>query len=86
MHADFPAVVQAARAAGVSATPIVGQGAFLRALGIEQRAAALGRARPDQADTLARQLARLIEPGEMGALFKAVAIHSPGLDVPGFER
>ena len=85
VHADFPAVVAAARSAGAATTPIRSQAAFLQALGIEARAAALARARPDRAETLARQLARLTSPEEMGVLFKAVAIHTPGLGVPGFD-
>ena len=84
VHADFPAVAAAARAAGAGAA-LTGQGAFLRALGIEARAAALARARPDRADILARQLRRLIDPAEMGALFKALAIHPPGFAPPGFD-
>ncbi len=85
VHADFPAVAAAARAAGAVVSPILGQGAFLRALGIEARAAALGRARPDRAEVVTRQLARLTDPDQMGALFKALAIRSLGLDVPGFQ-
>jgi NADH dehydrogenase [ubiquinone] 1 alpha subcomplex assembly factor 7 len=84
VHADFPAFAAGARAAGAQATAIVTQGDFLRALGVEMRAEALMRGRPDRADALARQLHRLIAPEEMGSLFKAVAIHSPGLDPPGF--
>jgi SAM-dependent MidA family methyltransferase len=84
VHADFPAFAAAARSTGVQTTPIVTQAAFLKALGIEARAAALSHARPNQADTIARQLDRLIGPDQMGTLFKAVAIHSPGLRVPGF--
>lgn len=86
VHADFPAFMSAACANGAAATPIVSQGAFLAGLGVEHRAAALARARPDRAETLARQLARLVEPDQMGQLFKAVAIHSPGLHAPGFEE
>jgi len=78
-------VIAAARAAGAQ-TGLLTQGAFLRRLGIEQRAAALARARPDQADVIARQLARLIEPGQMGDLFKAVCLYGPGgAAPPGFE-
>jgi NADH dehydrogenase [ubiquinone] 1 alpha subcomplex assembly factor 7 len=84
VHADFPAFADAARAARAEATPIVTQGDFLRALGVEARAEALMQARPDQAETLARQLHRLTAPEAMGTLFKAVAIHSPGLAPPGF--
>lgn len=85
VHADFPAFVRAARLAGVEATPIRGQGDFLKRLGIQSRAAALVSAQPDKGEIIARQLARLIDPDQMGTLFKAVAIHSPGLPVPGFE-
>ncbi len=85
VHADFPAFAEAARQAGAGATPIMTQGDFLRALGIDARAAALMRARPDSADKLRRQLGRLIDADQMGDLFKAVAIHSPGLTPPGFE-
>jgi SAM-dependent MidA family methyltransferase len=85
VHADFPAFAAAARGAGAGATAIVEQGEFLRRLGIEQRAAALAAARPDKAGTIGRQLARLVEPDQMGSLFKAVAIHAPGLELPGFE-
>lgn len=84
VHADFPAVIAAARAAGAAATRIAGQGDFLRALGIELRAAALARTRPDQASVIGRQLERLTAPDQMGTLFKAVAIHTPGLEPAGF--
>jgi SAM-dependent MidA family methyltransferase len=85
VHADFPAFAAAARATGVQATPIRTQAAFLEALGIRARAAALAAARPEKADIVMRQLDRLVGANQMGALFKAVAIHSPGLPVPGFE-
>ena len=85
VHADFPAVAAAARSAGVETSPIATQGAFLRALGVEARAMALSRARPDQARTIARQLARLTAPDQMGDLFKVLGVHSPGLPLPGFE-
>jgi SAM-dependent MidA family methyltransferase len=83
VHADFPAVLAAARTAGASAA-LLTQGAFQRRLGIEARAAALQRARPDRADVIARQLDRLIGPHEMGALFKAAAIWA-GPAPPAFE-
>jgi SAM-dependent MidA family methyltransferase len=83
--ADFAAVRFCAETLGAPVTPILTQGEFLRRLGIEQRAAALSRARPDRAEVIGRQLRRLTAPEEMGELFKAVAIHSPGLTVPGFE-
>ena len=86
MWADFPAVLEAAVRAGADVTGCRGQGDFLRALGIEARAAALSAARPDRAQVIGRQLDRLIGPDQMGALFKAAAIFSPrSLVVPGFE-
>ena len=84
VHADFPAAAAAARAAG-AATSLLTQGEFLGRLGVHARAQALARARPDQAPVIARQLARLIAPAEMGTLFKALCIHPPGAAPPGFE-
>ena len=86
VHADFPAVLAAARAAGALAAPILTQGEFLRRLGIEHRAAALARGGGDQARVIARQLDRLTAPDQMGDLFKAACIHAPGLVPPGFEE
>ena len=82
--ADFPAVLSAARAHAATSA-IVPQGVFLQRLGIRERAAALIGARPDRAETIARQLARLTDPDEMGTLFKACAIHPRGFVPPGFE-
>lgn len=84
--ADFPGVLVAAEAAGAATAGPVGQGAFLRRLGIVERAAALARARPDRAETLGRQLERLTAPDQMGTLFKVAAIHHPSLTVPGFDE
>ena len=86
VHADFPAVAAAARGAGAATSAIVGQGAFLRALGLDQRASALCAARPERTAVIARQRLRLVDPGDMGTLFKVLAIHTPGLDPPGFEE
>ena len=82
---DFPAVLEAARDAGARTGAIVTQGDFLRGLGVEARAQALSQARPYQADVVARQLDRLTGPDQMGALFKVVCIHAPGLAPPLFE-
>ncbi|MEQ7156429.1 class I SAM-dependent methyltransferase [Brevundimonas aurifodinae] len=84
--ADFPAVLEAAVQAGADVTGCVGQGEFLRRLGIDTRAERLMSARPDAAPAIRRQLDRLTADDQMGALFKAAAIFSPrSLDVPGFE-
>jgi SAM-dependent MidA family methyltransferase len=86
VHADFPAVAEAARRGGAHAAPILTQGEFLGRIGIYERAEALARRHPDRAEILERQLERLTAPDQMGSLFKALAIHSQGLVPPGFEE
>jgi SAM-dependent MidA family methyltransferase len=86
VHADFPAVAAAARRAGAHTAPILAQGELLGRLGVYERAETLARARPDRAEIVQRQLERLTAPDQMGSLFKALAIHSPGLTPPGFEE
>jgi SAM-dependent MidA family methyltransferase len=85
VHADFRAVRMAVKAVGAKVA-ILPQGEFLRQLGIAERAAALIRAAPDRADTLARQLERLTGDEQMGRLFKVAALFR-GADgpPPGFE-
>ena len=83
VHADFPAVLAAVRAEGCQAA-LLTQGELLRRLGIAARAAALGRARPDGVDVIARQLERLTAPDQMGELFKAAAFWI-GQAPPAFE-
>lgn len=85
VYADFPTVREAARAVGAAATEAIPQGLFLGMLGVQHRAEALKGARPDRADVIDRQLNRLVSPDQMGQLFKAACIHSPGLVPPGFE-
>jgi NADH dehydrogenase [ubiquinone] 1 alpha subcomplex assembly factor 7 len=76
---DFAELARLARAAGLEVAGPLGQGAWLKALGLEHRALALREARPDQKPTIARQLHRLTDETEMGALFKALAVSAPGL-------
>ncbi|PWE16871.1 SAM-dependent methyltransferase [Marinicauda salina] len=83
---DFARLAETARAAGLAVHGPAGQGDFLAGLGIEARAAALAQTRPDRKATIARQLHRLTDPAEMGALFKVMAISSPALpDPPGLS-
>lgn len=84
-HVDFPAFLAAGEAGGARAAPLRSQRALLRVLGIEVRAAALAHATPARADLVERQLHRLLAPEQMGDLFKAACLHSPGLVPPGFE-
>jgi NADH dehydrogenase [ubiquinone] 1 alpha subcomplex assembly factor 7 len=85
-HVDFPALMAAARKGGAASYGIAGQGAFLARLGLPVR---LGRllksAAPRQARDLAQASQRLIDPREMGTLFKVVCIVPAGsAPPPGF--
>ncbi|MEO7654792.1 MAG: SAM-dependent methyltransferase [Sphingomicrobium sp.] len=81
-HVDFDALLKAATKVGPSATALVTQSEWLRALGIDARAAALTFANPDRADAIAAALERLTGAKEMGELFKVVAIHAPDWPEP----
>lgn len=85
VHADFPAVASAAKRAGAHATPILTQAELFGRLGLYDRADALARYHPDRVESLERQVERLTGPDQMGVLFKALAVHAPGLTPPGFE-
>jgi NADH dehydrogenase [ubiquinone] 1 alpha subcomplex assembly factor 7 len=81
-HVDFQIVSEAARDVGAEVTPLAGQGEWLKRLGIEARAAKLASSNPDRADRIQSALTRLTAPDQMGALFKAMAIHAPGWPAP----
>jgi len=87
-HVDFAALGRAVGQAGAAQHGPVTQGAFLRNLGIEARADALCRnATQEQRATIRSGCARLIDPDEMGTLFKAVAwTAAEAAPPPGFER
>ncbi|MEX2648396.1 MAG: SAM-dependent methyltransferase [Alphaproteobacteria bacterium] len=85
---DFGALARAAREAGARAFGPIEQGAFLRALGIEDRASRLSRgATPDQRAAIDAALHRLVVAEAMGCLFKAFVIAHPALAAPaGFAE
>ena len=71
-HVDFAALTAAS---GVASFGPVGQGDFLRRLGLAERAQALKRhAKADQADAIDAASARLIAPDQMGTLFRVLAL------------
>ena len=74
---DFAGLSEVAKVAGARWLGTVEQGAFLSALGIATRAEALARAAPGQGDAVAAALARLIDPGQMGTLFKVMGLAAP---------
>ncbi len=79
---DFAALAETANAAGLATSAAVPQREFLSKLGVEMRAVALIRAKPDAKPVIARQLHRLTDTAEMGELFKAICLSSPGLPDP----
>lgn len=84
-HVDFGTLRQVALENGAAALGPVTQGSLLTELGITLRAERLKAGQPkDRADALDAGMARLIEPGQMGNLFKAMAIATPALEVAGF--
>jgi NADH dehydrogenase [ubiquinone] 1 alpha subcomplex assembly factor 7 len=86
-HVDFAALAEAARRGGAKPWGPIPQGTFLSRLGIESRAAKLMEsATPDQAVLIRSGCRRLIDPREMGTLFKVLAITRSGDPAPpGFE-
>lgn len=83
-HVDFDALARAFREAGCRTAPLAGQGAFLQALGIAQRAAAL--AQKGGAAAIRAQAQRLVAPDQMGTLFKILGVASPTAPpLPGLE-
>jgi NADH dehydrogenase [ubiquinone] 1 alpha subcomplex assembly factor 7 len=81
-HVDFTALAAAARRGGAQVFGPIEQGALLKNLGIDVRAETLSLKNPDQAATIASAVARLVEPGQMGDLFKAMAILPPDTPPP----
>ena len=74
-HVDFAALAAAAAASRARVCGPVGQGDFLKRLGIMQRAEMLkARASPAQRHALDAGLERLIAPDQMGTLFRVMAI------------
>ncbi|MBT2188560.1 class I SAM-dependent methyltransferase [Sphingobium nicotianae] len=81
-HVDFAMLAAVGRVVGLRASPCVGQGAFLTALGIEARAASLARTNPERADELQAAKTRLVAPAQMGRLFRALALRHPAWPEP----
>jgi SAM-dependent MidA family methyltransferase len=81
-HVDFAMLAAVAREHGLRPTPAVTQGAFLTALGIDARAAALARTNPAEADAIESARHRLIAPEAMGRLFKVLSMRHPDWPMP----
>ena len=75
-----------AREAGARPRSVIGQGAFLRRLGLGQRATVLARGKTEATRTaIASAVERLAGASGMGELFKVLAISSAGLALPAFD-
>ena len=86
-HVDFQQLAQTCIQAGAVTFGPVGQGDFLTALGIGARAQALAaKADARQKTAIDAAFARLTGAGQMGRLFRVLAVQHPGLPTPpGFE-
>ncbi|HVF36930.1 MAG TPA: SAM-dependent methyltransferase [Sphingomicrobium sp.] len=85
-HVDFAALAQAARRGGGVASRAASQGSWLETLGIGARAMALAAKNPGDTEAIAAARRRLCDEGEMGRLFKVMAIRSRGWpEVAGLE-
>jgi NADH dehydrogenase [ubiquinone] 1 alpha subcomplex assembly factor 7 len=79
-HVDFSAL--AAAAEGVRISGPVPQGAWLDAMGLPVRAAALARAAPARTEEIEAARHRLCAPAQMGRLFKVLAFSAPQWQEP----
>lgn len=81
-HVDFAAIARAAKAMAVSIAGPVGQGEWLKRLGIDQRAQSLIARNPDKRHDIEQAVDRLCNRDEMGELFKIMAICGTGWPEP----
>ena len=75
-HVNFPEIVNLAQMQNLRVSGLVEQGSWLQALGIDMRASQLAAAAPERAQDVMEMRDRLIEPAQMGSLFKVLAISS----------
>jgi SAM-dependent MidA family methyltransferase len=84
-HVDFSALARAASAGGAAVFGPVTQCNFLADLGIGARGERLIKTNPLEAHDIAKAIDRLVNPAEMGALFKVLALVAKGApQPPGF--
>ena len=78
---DFAQLKQIALAGDVECLGPVGQGDWLMALGIGQRASMLAKSQPAKAQDMMTALDRLVSSDQMGTLFKVIAYRGPAWPV-----
>ena len=77
-HVDFAALAEAACRGGAKASRVVSQGTWLETLGIGARAMALAAKNPADTESISAARRRLCDEGEMGRLFKVIALTGKG--------
>jgi SAM-dependent MidA family methyltransferase len=77
-HVDFAALAEAAKVGDVQVSRVVSQGSWLETLGIGARAMALAAKNPADTEGIAAARRRLCDEGEMGQLFKVMALTGKG--------
>lgn len=75
-HVHFMEIEESGYEADVGTFGPIGQGEWLRKLGIDVRAGALANALPERAEEIAAAHSRLTAPDQMGELFKVMAFVS----------
>jgi SAM-dependent MidA family methyltransferase len=81
-HVDFEALAGAVGGIPVSLSGPIGQGEWLRRLGIERRAQSLIASNPEKRHDIGQAIDRLCGRDQMGELFKVLAICGPGWPEP----
>jgi len=81
VHVDFGQIIERA-GHGLRVLGPVGQGRFLRALGLDIRTAILAKANPLRAEELVTASRRLADADQMGALFKVLSLSNPAWPAP----
>jgi NADH dehydrogenase [ubiquinone] 1 alpha subcomplex assembly factor 7 len=82
-HVDFADLQRQASALGLKPYGPMAQGEFLLKLGLgERRNRLLQRATPAQAEAIASGASRLVDPKQMGVLFRVLALTNAGLAPP----
>lgn len=81
-HVNFPEIVNLALMQDLRVSGPVEQGFWLQALGIDMRAQQLAAAKPERAKDVQEMRGRLVEPAQMGTLFKVLALSSENWPEP----
>ena len=82
VHVNFLELANLARMRNLRVSGPIEQGTWLQALGIDARANALAVASPERAEDVKEMRDRLVEPDQMGSLFKVLAVSSESWPVP----